>query len=176
MSYQVNYNYSINSTVTPDYSEADITKINNSFNKSSFSSFAKIVIPALICLTRPVLQRVEDLQNISNQTYYGQENTQTHALGLYSSSQYEIGAINMTETKQTIENTKEIEFIYRTLGQIDKKIDNLATKDDLEKLSLTMKVDRNQKIIDRIILICGIVFTAIIAPIIVLVVQHYLRV
>ena len=47
MSYQVNYNYSINSTVTPDYSEADITKINNSFNKSSFSSFAMSLVNSL---------------------------------------------------------------------------------------------------------------------------------
>jgi len=173
MSYQVNYNYSINSTVTPDYSEVEIAKINNSFNKSSFSSFAKIVIPALICLTRPVLQRIEDLQNFSNQTYYGQENTQTHALGLYFSSQNETGAINMTETRQTIENTKDIEYISKTLDEIKDVLKTLPRKVDIENLELKIDVAIKNNTINNYKLIAGVLFTSIIAPLALLIIQHY---
>lgn len=173
MSYQVNLNYTVNPTINTEYTKVELVKPEFHFNKTTLNNVAKIIIPTLICLTRPVLQRLEDAHQVNSRLTFGQKNIQSLALGSYFNMQYEMSAINMTETQQTIENTKEIEFIYRTLSGIDKKIDNLATKADLEKLTLTMKVDKNQKIIDRLILIGGIAFTAIVAPIIVLVVQFY---
>ena len=174
MSTQVNFSNSVNLTTKVEYSKNEDSSPEFHYNKSTFSNFAKIVIPTLICLSRPVIQKLDETQQLNNLVNYGQENIQSLTLGSYFNAQYETSAINMTEKRQTIENTKDIEYISKTIDEIKDVLKTLPRKVDIENLELKIDAAIKQNTINNYKLIAGVVFTSIIAPLALLIIQHFL--
>ena len=90
-------------------------------------------------------------------------------VGTYIDKNLETRVIDLSDTKQTIENTKDIEHIMKSLERIEKNIALLPTKSDIEGVKTDVKYQIEHKV-NKVLLyllgVAGLVALDVILPII----------